>query len=130
MKTYSNNFLKVALAIVLFSNSALLFYFVKQQKNQNSELTTLNTKLDLILKNKSESQSKQAACLNVFIEEEKTQELKPVRIKYVEEVVIENSVTEVVPIEPPIDEEYEVMNCGSMVLLEATPKEGMQSFYD
>lgn len=66
MKTYSNNFLKVALAIVLFSNSALLFYFVKQQKNQNSELTTLNTKLDLLLKNKSESQSKQATCLNVF----------------------------------------------------------------
>jgi protein TonB len=133
MTTYPNNFLKTALAILLFSNSALLFYIFKQeqnQKKQNSELINLNTKLDLMILNKSESQSEKNVCLNIFIEDEKIQELKPVRIKHIEEFLIENIVTDVKAIEAP-KYEYEVEHCGfTLTMKEAEPQEGMQSFYD
>ena len=130
MTTNSNNFLKTALAILLLSNSVLLFYIFKQEQSQkelNLELIKLNTKLDLI--NKSEKQSKSTTCLNVFIEDEKIQELKPVKIEYVEEVLIEDVVTDVTAIEAPHQEE-EITHCISFFMKEAEPEGGMQSFYD
>ncbi len=131
MTTNSNNFLKIALAILLLSNSVLLFYIFKQeqsQKEQNLELIKLNTKLDLIIENKSENQSKKDVCLNVFIEDEKIQELKPVRIKYIEEVLID-SVEDIKYIEAPRQEE-ETMSCMTFSWREAVPEKGMQFFYD
>jgi protein TonB len=130
MTTHSNNFLKVALAILLLSNSVLIFYIFKQeqnQKNQNSELISLNTKLDFLIKNNSEKQSKKMPYLQVVIEDEKTQELKPVRIQYIENILVD-SVEEIEYIEAPREEE-EIISCMGFSYREATPEKGMQSFY-
>lgn len=133
MTTTSNNFFKTTLAILLLSNSALLFYIFKQeenQKNQNSELISLNTKLDFLIKNNSEKQSEKIPCLKVVIEDEKTQKLKPVRIEYIEEVLVD-SVEEIEYIEAPRQEE--LPDCGFpnsiFYFLEATPEQGMEFFY-
>jgi protein TonB len=127
MTTHSNNFLKFALAILLLSNSGLLFYIFKQeqnQKEQNSELINLNTKLDLVIKNNFEKNRKNS-CLNVFVKDEKTQELKPLEIYYIEDIV-----TDVTAIEAPKWEE-EVLGCGFLGgMQEPMPEKGMQSFYD
>ncbi len=121
MTTSSNNFLKFALAILLFSNSVLMFYIFKQ----NSELISLNKKIDLVIKNNFEKQSEKNICLNVLVEDEKTQELKPLKIYH-----IENIVTDVTPIEAPIDEDELGCRMICLTMQEAEPQEGMQSFYD
>ena len=127
--TTSNNFLKFALAILLLSNSVLLFYIFKQeqnQKKQNLELIKLNTKLDLLIKNKSEKQSEKISCLHVSVEEEKIQELKPVKIKHSKEILLD-TVEDI--IQAPREEE--LPDCGmTFSWLEAIPEQGMQSFYD
>ncbi|WP_338763232.1 energy transducer TonB [Bernardetia sp. ABR2-2B] len=129
MTTNSTNFLKTALAILLFSNSILFFYIFKQ----NSELINLNTKLDLLIKNNFEKQSEKITCVNVFIENEKTQELKTILIDYVKEVGLDTAELIDPPtcnlIAPPREEE--VPDCGFFysILLEAKPKEGIESFY-
>lgn len=133
MTTNSTNFLKTALAILLFSNSVLLFYIFRQEQNQhkqNSELINLNAKLYLIIKNNSENQSKKIPCLQVVIEDEKTQELKPVKIEYVKEIFIENIVTDVELIEAPRQEDEIGCRLLSLTMKEAEPKEGIESFYN
>jgi len=131
MTTNSINFLKFALSILLLSNSVLMFYIFKQEKNQqkqNSELINVTIKLDSLIKNNFEKQSKKNICLNVSVEAEKMQELEPVKIKHTEKIL--NIITDVTAIEAPI-REYEVERCGISFLAEkATPKEGIQSFYD
>ncbi|WP_338792438.1 energy transducer TonB [Bernardetia sp. MNP-M8] len=132
MTTNSINFLKPALAILLFSNSILLFYIFKQEQNQNkqnSELKNLNAKLDLYIKNDSENQSKKAPCLQVVIENEKTKKLEPVLINYIEEIFIDNIVTDVTAISDPCQEE-EGIGCIIFYMKEAEPEKGIQSFYD
>ncbi|WP_338812659.1 energy transducer TonB [Bernardetia sp. Wsw4-3y2] len=132
MTTNSINFLKTALAILLFSNSILLFYIFKQEQNQNkqnSELKNLNAKLDLYIKNDSENQSKKAPCLQVVIENEKTKKLEPVLINYIEEIFIDNIVTDVTAISDPCQEE-EGIGCIIFYMKEAEPEKGIQSFYD
>ncbi len=135
MIIHPSNFLKTALAILLLSNSVLIFYTLKQEKNKtqhNFELAQLNKKINFLLKNKSENQSVKTenVCMTIFIEDTKVRELKPIKIKYSEEVlIIDNIITEVEAIEAPIYE-HETMNCGSIVLQEAMPEEGMQSFYN
>lgn len=132
MTTNSTNFLKTALAILLFSNSILLFYIFKQEQNQNtqnSELKNLNTKLDSYIKNNSESQSKKTSCLQIVIENEKIQELKPISIKHIEEVLTEDIITDVTAISDPRKEE-EGIGCIIFYMKEAEPEKGIQSFYD
>ncbi len=132
MNTKSNNFLKLALSILLLSNSVLVFYILKQEKNQqkqNSELNNVIDKLDAVIKNNFENQSKKPICLNLFIENDKIQELNPVTIKYIEEII--DIVTEVEAIEAPINQENEYTDCRSGIFgTEAIPEKGMQSFYD
>ncbi|WP_375561741.1 energy transducer TonB [Bernardetia sp. OM2101] len=131
MTTKSINVLKFALAILLLSNSVFIFYVFKQEQNQNkqnSELKNLNTKLDLLVKNNSESQSKKIPCLQVVIADEKTQELKPVKIEYVKEVLID-SVEDIEYIEAPREED-EIISCMAFSWREVAPEKGIQSFYD
>jgi low affinity Fe/Cu permease len=132
MTTNSNNFLKTALAILLLSNSVLIFYVFKQEQNQNiqhSELINLTTKLDLLIKNNFEKQSEKIPCLQIFVEEDKTQELKAVKIKYIENILID-SVEAIIP----APREEELPDCGFpnsiFYFFEAAPEKGMQSFYD
>lgn len=124
MTTNSNNFLKFALAILLLSNSVLMFYIFKQ----NSELSSLNKKIDLLIKNNSENQSKNNTYLNLFIEGTKIQELKPVTIEHIEEIL--DIVTDVKAIEAPREEDELGCRMICLTMQEAEPQEGMHSFYD
>ena len=132
MKTISSSFLKLALAVLLFSNAALIFYIFQYQKQQNSRLAKIHEKLDVMIKNNSEFQSEKEVCLQVFLENDETQELESVKIDYIEEILIDSveDIEFVDYTQPPRDEEPPT--CGfpnGIPTREATPKEGINSFY-
>ena len=127
MKTTSTNFLKLALAVLLFSNAAFIFCVFQYQKQQNAKFTELHKKLDVIIKNNSETQSEKDICLQVFLGNEETQELEVAKIDYVREVLIDN-VEEVEPIEPIKIEEYGYA-CTMGENKPATMDEGIEYLY-
>ncbi|WP_291728184.1 energy transducer TonB [Bernardetia sp.] len=131
MKTTSTNFLKLALAVLLFSNAAFIFYIFQYQKQQNAKFTELHKKLDFVIKNNSEFQSKENVCLQVFLENKETQELEPVKIDYVQKILID-SIEAPEPLEISLPTKDEPIECGLplAVMSKAVPQAGMQSFYE